>query len=313
MEKIELHRHLDCSMRWSTLKRLAQKLDPSLPKDDDALRSMFLIVKPMQDLATVLSKFTRLQSVLCHETVLETLSEEIVQDCFQDGITQVELRYSPTFIQGPHPSLSFDQIHQAILRGLQRAQNQYPVKVGLICILQRTLSVSLNSSVCDFAISNKNTFVGIDLADNESADSLVFKELFLRAKKAGLKITVHAGEAPGMQKNIRIAIDELGADRIGHGVQSIHDPSLIQKLVREKIPLELCPTSNWLTQAVNKIEHHPFKKLFHEGVLTTINTDDPGVFDLTLSHEIQVCEKLGMSKNEIQKCMEYAAAASFIP
>ena len=142
-----------------------------------------------------------------------------------------------------------------------------------------------------------------------------FAHIFQKAKSAGLGITIHAGEpsVPEAPGNIITAIEKLGADRIGHGVQAIHDPRVIDSLVRKEIPLELCPTSNVLTKAVNSIEDHPIKRLMELGVKTTINSDDPGVMGISLMTEYNLAfNGLKMSLEQLEKCNLWAADSSFI-
>ena len=110
-----------------------------------------------------------------------------------------------------------------------------------------------------------------------------------------------------------VALDELGADRIGHGVQAIHDAEIVARLAKDGVPLELCPWSNVLTRAVPDLKSHPFKRLMDAGVKTTVNTDDHGVMDISL---IQECENLtthlGVSLKDLRQCNQWAREASFI-
>ena len=140
--------------------------------------------------------------------------------------------------------------------------------------------------------------------------------MFQRAKAGGLGITVHAGEprVAGISKNITTAIEAMGADRIGHGLQAIEDPRVIDLLVRTETPLELCPTSNWLTGACDGLHAHPIKELFDAGVHTTINTDDPGIMVTNLNQEFQhVHEHQGFTSEQLRQCVDWAHAHSFIP
>jgi adenosine deaminase len=189
--------------------------------------------------------------------------------------------------------------------------------VGLLCIIQRILPVRDAESVTDFAIQHRDTFVGLDLADNEVGfDSKPFSPFFHRAREAGLGITVHSGEAdvPKAPRYVRDAIDFLGATRIGHGVQIHRDPEMIEYVRSQGVVLELCPTSNRLTNAIPELRNHPLKKLMQAGVRVTINTDDPGIFNIDLNHEFAICQStLGMSRQELEACVEQAARASFLP
>lgn len=314
--KVELHRHLDCSMRFSTMLDIARELDLKLPASVEEQKKFFLLTHPLENLGMVLGKFRMAQTLLYRYEVLERLAFECVQEAALENTRVLELRYSPTFIQDGHPNLKWDEIHQAFLRGIRKAQKSYDIAVGLIIIIQRTLPLETANSIVDFAINYKGSVVGIDLADNEDGyEATRFEAGFQRAKAAGLQVSVHAGEVPTPQSvlNVEHAILRLGATRIGHGIQSIKSNKVIKLLVEQKIPLEVCPTSNYLTQVVPKLSQHPLRALANEGVLLTLSTDDPGVFDYTLTQELETVKTvLGFSEAEIIAMQETAFRHSFI-
>lgn len=316
MPKVELHRHLECSLRLSTLIELAKDLGVEIPPTVSEIKSEFLVTEPMRDLASVLKKFTRTQAVLSSEEILSRITFEAIQDAHAEGIKILELRWAPTFIQEGHDNLNFEKIIRSVRAGATHASH-LPMATGFICIIQRNLPVSVAERVVDFALEHKDFFVALDLADNEDGfEPQLFQKCFEKARKGGLHITVHAGEAsiPQASLNVRNAIELLGAERIGHGVQIHCDPAVIQ-LVREKgIPLELCLTSNWLTQAVPSLSAHPIRSLMEAGVPVTVNTDDPGIFDTSLTREYEIlAQSHGFTASEFEKCNETAAQASFIP
>ena len=315
--KVELHRHLECSLRPSTLRELLSNNGKPIPAEQEAFAKMYLVTEPMDDLEGVLGKFLATQGVLSTEQVLERITFEAIEDAYFDGVRILELRYAPTFVQMGHEHLSFERIHEAIIRGRDRATAKYPIAVGMIAIIQRILPFAEGEKVASFVIDNRKTFVGLDLADNEIGfDSKPFAPLFQRAKAAGLHLTVHSGEAdvPDSPEFVRTAVEVLGAERIGHGVQIYQSPEMIEFIRSRGIPLELCPTSNWLTHAVTDLKKHPFKQLMDSGVRVTINSDDPGVFGIDLSNEYRVLhEGLGLTLEDFNRCNDTAAAASFIP
>lgn len=316
MPKVELHRHLECSMRLSTLIELAHQAGIELPVSVDDLKKKLLVTEPMRDLEAVLFKFLTVQKVLRSEDILTRITTEAIEDAVNEGIRILELRYAPTYIQQGHEHMTFDQIQRAVMRGVERAMH-LPIAVGLIAIIQRTLPLKIASDVTDFAIAHKHEFVGIDLADNEVGfEPRPFSPLFERARAAGLRVTVHSGEAdaPESAGYVRDAIEMLGAERIGHGVQIHRSPEIMRFVADRRVPLELCPTSNWLTNAVPSLKEHPFRRLMENGVKVTLNTDDPGVFDIDLTNEYRVLEKQhGFSKEEFERMNDVAAAASFVP
>lgn len=316
LPKVELHRHLECSMRLETLVELAKDLKMDLPLDPEAIRNEFLITTPMVDLEAVLKKFLRTQAVLDSEEILSRVAYEVIEDALAEGIKILELRFAPTFITEGHPNLNFDKVIKGIRKGFEFA-HELPISVGFISIIQRTLPVETAESVVDFTIENEDFFCGLDLADNEDGfDPLLFKNCFERARKNDLHITVHAGEAPIPQAslNVKNAIEVLGAERIGHGLQIFKDP-FVTSLVRKKgIPLELCVTSNWLTRAIPDLTSHPIKELMAADVPVTINSDDPGVFGIDLVNEYELLEsQYAFTADDFQRCNDIAAQASFIP
>lgn len=316
--KVELHCHLELAYRPKTLKSWAiEDGDLSAEATDEDFKARYMVLSPMADLPTVLAKFLVTRDRLKTLERIEQLTFEACEDMYLiSNVRILELRYAPSFILEVYPELDADKMHEAIMIGCSRAEAKYPMAVGLICLLQRIKPVKENEYWCDFAIDKKGEILAVDLADDEvSYPPDVFKGIFMKAKSSGLGITIHAGEpsVPEAPRNIRASIEKLGADRIGHGVQAIKDPKVIELLKTTGIPLELCPTSNVLTQAVPTIEDHPLKKLMNLGVKTTINSDDPGVMGITLMHEYHKAHHiLGMSLKELKTCNHWAAEASFI-
>lgn len=315
--KVDLHRHLDCSVRWSTLVELAPQVGIELAPTSSEQKEQFLITSPMRDLSSVLNKFLNAQKVLASEEILTRIAYEACEDAFNDGVRVLELRYAPTFIADGHPSLTFDKIHQSLYKGIEMARQRLPMAIGLICIIQRVKPLALAEKVVDFAIENKNSFVALDLADNEEHfDPKPFAALFTKAKKSGLHITVHSGETPNnlAAQWVQDSVQILGAERIGHGIQIVRDLNVLN-FVREKmIPLEVCPISNYLTQSFPTYEEHPIRQLLEAGVLITVNSDDPGVFATTLSDDYEVLHLVhNFTTEDFQRCNQVAFNASFIP
>jgi adenosine deaminase len=316
--KVELHRHLECSIRFSTLLELAPQVGIILPADHKTAKKQLLVTEPMHDLESVLNKFLSTQAVLYSEEILTRITYEAIEDAVSEGIRILELRYAPTFVHLGHPNLNFESIHRSIVKGVEMAKaKKLPIAVGLIATIQRILSVDVGARVADFAIENKDTFVGMDLADNEVGfDAAPFAPLFLRAKKAGLHITVHSGESnvPEAATFVQRAIELLGAERIGHGVQVYKSEKIMEFVKAQGVALELCPTSNWLTNAVTSTAAHPFRKLMEFGIPVTINSDDPGVFDIDLVNEYRVlATEHAFTRAEFDYCNSIAAHQSFIP
>lgn len=310
----ELHRHLDVSIRLDTLLRLAQERSLEAQSTSlEAFRQKLVLKTPLADLSSVLATFVLFQKVLDRPEVLEQVAFEVVEDCWLDGTRAVELRFSPSFV-AEFSQLAWDDVLAGFERGMKRALAKYPdMRAGLICIASRDYGAESVDQVAEFYIKNRNRFVGMDLAGNEvQFPCRMFESSFKKIATAGGRVTIHAGEACGPE-NIWEAIELLGARRIGHGISAIQDPQLMRYLADKRICLEMCPTSNWLTQAVPSFEDHPLPKVLRAGVPVTVNTDDPTVFGTTLSQEIRICwQKMGMSEAELKLCQKHAWDSSFL-
>lgn len=314
--KVELHRHLEGALRFSTVKELCQKRGYELPYTNEVeLKERLLVMSPMKDLKSVLDKFWMTQSLLESIEILERITFENVEDAFNDGIRLLELRFSLSFIQKNHEYLSFDQIHRAIVEGMERAKKKFPVAVGLISVLGRVDSPETQEAVMDFTSSHAETILGVDLADNETGlDTKVLVPLFEKARKAGQRVTVHAGEQKGTHQNVVDSIKLLGAERIGHGVQIAGHPEIIEMVKANNVVLELCPISNWLTNNIPSLREHPIKELMEKGVKITVNSDDPGIFDTRLSDDYSLLSEFyGFDEEHLKKVNQIAFEASFIP
>ena len=166
----------------------------------------------------------------------------------------------------------------------------------------------------DWAIRHREHILGIDLADSERDFPLRdFIPPVMKAKDAGLKVTIHTGEDTPASF-VKEAIELARPDRIGHGIHAIEDRQVVELIKERGVTLEVNPWSNYLTNSVRTIEEHPLKKLFDLGVRVTINSDDPEVLETNVNNEYRIAhEILGMSLEDIATCNRYAYEASFIP
>jgi len=315
LPKVELHCHLEGCFRPETVREVGRTLGIDVPSDPGTFRRDWLITEPMNNLAVALGKFANIQSIWGSEEVIERLTYEACEDGRAQGIRILELRYSPDFIAEGHPGLSFERIHRSIMRGVARAQHP-DFAVGLIGIVRKILPYSQASYTTNFVIENRDSFVGIDLADRDIGFELRrFASLIERARKAGLRFTTHCGEdnVPEAAQHVQMAIAELGAERIGHGIYAIRDPRVVELARQRHVLFELCPTSNWLTSSVPSIAAHPIRKFMQAGVDVSINSDDPGLFGIDLTNEYEVLHRdLHFTQAEFDRLNDLAAAHSFI-
>ncbi len=309
----ELHRHLDASIRPATLLKLAQNKGLEGQSTSVTAFTEKLILKtPLPNLNSVLEKFKLFQFVLDSPEILEQVAYEAVEDCQSEGLRQVELRYSPSFVS-EHNALNWEDILDAFETGIQKATQKYPIKVGLICIAVRDHGLEQVEKTIEFFLKYKARFVGLDLAGQEKKyPCKLYENAFAKAIKIKAHITIHAGEDSGPE-NIWQAIALLGAQRIGHGISFYKDPQLTSFLSSNSICLEMCPTSNWITQAVKRLSEHPIKKALESNIAVCINTDDPGIFGNSMPYEEKVClNQVGLKQADIKKCRENALKHSFI-
>lgn len=314
--KVELHCHLEACFQPQTVKEIGRTLGLDIPEDPEIFRQEWLITEPVNNLELALKKFANIQKLWGSEETIERLTYEACEYGVEQNIRIFELRYSPDFIRVANPRLSFEKIHEAVVRGVARARH-LDIAVGVIGIVQKTLSLRDAAYTTDFIIENRASFVGIDMADMDIGFGIRrFAPLMKKAKQAGLHITLHAGEenVPEAPQHVRVAVEELGAERIGHGIYIIRDSEVMDLVKRENVLLELCPTSNRLTNSVPSIRAHPLRKLIEAGVMVSINSDDPHLFGIDLCHEYDIVhDELGLTAEDFNSINDDAAACSFVP
>jgi aminodeoxyfutalosine deaminase len=187
-------------------------------------------------------------------------------------------------------------------------------EVALIVDSVRNLGVEASRRTVELVADADAPIVGLGLTGVEgSFPEADFRHLREAADDLGLGLAVHAGET-GTPDNVRAALDELGADRIGHGIAAVQDPDLVARLVREHVPLEVCPSSNVTLSLVDDLDRHPIRELWEAGVQVTVNSDDPPFFATTLTDELaQVRRLLGLSRGDLAELQRRAARSTFAP
>lgn len=191
------------------------------------------------------------------------------------------------------------------------------IAVGLIGIVRKILTYEQAARTTAFIIENRKTFVGLDFADRDIGYEMRrFARLLEKTRGADLHLTLHCAEndVPEAPDQVRMAIEELGAERIGHGIFAARDPAVLAFARKRNVLFELCPTSNWLTSSVATISEHPIRKFMQAGVPVSINSDDPGLFGIDLTHEYEVLQRdLGFTAADFTACNAHGASHSFIP
>ncbi len=312
--KTHLHVHLEGAIRTATVIEIAKEYGLDLPAyNATELNPHIKVYEQWKNLDTVLEAFGIAQKSIASPQVLERIAWEFFEDSARQNIKLLEVRFSPDWAFSGH-DLDWDVALDGILRAQKKAEVQFGMAIGLIAITSRSMGVESCERTVDWAIEHKEVIHGIDLADSEAQHPISgFVRPVLRAKKAGLGITIHSGEDTPASA-VFDTIQAVGPERIGHGIHIIEDMSVVEMVVERGITLEVNPWSNYLTNSVPTIEAHPLKKLFDLGVRVTINSDDPEVLETNLNNEYRIAhEVLGMSLDEIKTCNRYAVEASFLP
>lgn len=317
LPKIDLHRHLEGSVRLETLVEIAAEYDITLPQccDGASLRPHVQIMPDEpRTWQHFLSKFVVLRQFFRTPEIVQRVTREAVEDAAADNVRYLELRFTPQALNNLI-RCSYSAVVGWVCEAAAEAAARHDMIVRLIVSMNRHESVEVGEAVLEAALEYRHLgVVGVDLAGQEAVFSCrPFRDLFHAAKAEGLGITAHAGEWDGAQ-SVREALTYLDADRIGHGIRAAEDPEIIAMLVERGTVLEICPTSNYQSGAVSSYAAHPLPALYQQGVRTTINTDDPNVSDITLSDEISLAmQAMGMSMDEAKQQMLVAAESAFLP
>jgi adenosine deaminase len=311
--KTEIHIHLEGSIRTQTIIDVAREHQLNLPSYQvDELDRHVKIYEQMRDLELVLQAFAIFQNSITSPKVVERIAWELFEDSAKQNIRLLEVRFSPDWAFHGH-NLDWDACLDGLLRARDRAARELDMAVGYIAITSRSMGVESCVKTVDWAIRHKDHIVGVDLADAEEPYPIRdFAKPILKAKDAGLKVTVHSGENTPASAVVE-TIHAVHPDRIGHGIHIIEDMRAVDLVTEQGTTLEVNPWSNYLTNSVRTIEEHPLKKLFDLGVRVTINSDDPEVLETNLNNEYRIAQEiLGMSIEDIMTCNRYAYEASFL-
>ncbi len=310
---IDLHRHLDGSVRLATILDLGIRHNLPLPAYDlDGLRPYVQVTGPQPDILAFFAKFKWQTLVLVDYDACRRIAYENVEDARREGIDYIELRFSPWFMAEAH-HLDPSGVVEAVVDGASAGRRDTGIGVNLIGILSRTYGPEVAWQELAALLSQKEALVGLDLAGDElHFPGEWFVEHFKKGRSAGWRVTVHAGEAAGPQ-SVWQAISELGAERIGHAVHAPEDPYLMDYLAEHQIGIESNLTSNVQTSTVAGYASHPLRLFLERGLLATINTDDPGISAVDLRYELEVAAPAaGLSAAQVRQAQENALKVAFL-
>jgi adenosine deaminase len=315
LPKVELHRHLEGSLRLDTMLDVAKQHGITIPAD--VLRLSTLVQIQEEDKFTFqnfLSKFNTLRLFYRSPDVIHRITREAIEDAAKDNVRYLELRFTPVALSRAERFPLHDVINWVITSS-KEAANKHNIIVKLIASVNRHESAEIAEQVAWLAANHMSDgIIALDLAGNEAEfPSQPFHGIFKEAKQAGLHVTIHAGEW-GPAKHVKEAIEELGAERIGHGVRVLEDAGITALAKERNTAFEVCITSNYQSGVVESLEAHPLMKMFENGINVTINTDDPSISRITLSNEYYTaCDELHMPQYTLKERIIAAAQAGFLP
>lgn len=298
--KVELHCHVEGTVRPATVVELARKAGRPLPVDDP--RRLY----HYESLDGFLAVFWLVQEVLHERDDWARIARESLEDAAAHGLRYREMFFTPA------RHLAAGQDLADIVAGLTDGIEAAEASTGVRCMLIADIDKAYGGAAGDELVARLGELrreggaervIGIGADSTElGVDMRQFAAAFAAAGRQGLRRTCHAGEAVGVgPESIRLALDVLGVERIDHGVAIVEDPDLLRRVAAERIPLTLCPTSNVvIANRYRTLAEHPLPAMVEAGLLVTINTDDPAMTDLDLAREYRaVAEAFGMSMSDL--------------
>jgi adenosine deaminase len=310
MPKVELHVHLEGSIRPETLLTLADRNNVALPADSiEGLREWY----QFSDFAHFIEVYLAICDFIRTPDDLELVAAEFLAQRAEQNVRYSEVIFTP-YTHREH--VSFDEQLAAINRAREKAEANHGIRIGLAPDISREMRpIEESLLVAEWAIENMgNGIIGLGLGGPEIGNPPeLFREPFERARAAGLPSLPHAGETEGPQ-SVWGAVNTLSAVRIGHGVRCLEDPELVTFLREKQIPLDVSPTSNVCTGVVPSLEDHPLPRLLEEGLFVTINSDDPPMFDTSLTDEyLRITEAFGFDRAQIKRFVLNGIRGSLLP
>ena len=284
---IDLHFHLDGSIVLPIAKELGRIQNIKLPGENDEELEKHLSVESAENLNQFLKCFELPLELLQNEIGITESIKLVANNIKSQGVIYVEMRFAPQF--HTKKGLNQEKVIQAAIKG----KNEASIKVNLIlCFIREKNNKKENEETLRLAKEYFKTgdIVAVDIAGDEENNPIIdYKDLFDKCKEYGIPFTIHAGEAAGPE-SVKNAIN-LGAKRIGHGTRAFRDNDVVELIKKNDIFLEMCPTSNEKTKALDNMDDFPFMNYLNKGIKVTLNTDDMAIARTTLANEFRYMEK----------------------
>ncbi|AIE84719.1 adenosine deaminase [Fimbriimonas ginsengisoli] len=311
MPKVELHVHLEGSIRPETVLKLAQRHGITLPAATaEGLRDWYRF----RDFPHFVEVYVAVSKCIKTPDDIELIAREFLQGQAEQNVLHSEVTYTASTIE-KHNGIAWPDQHAALKRAIEYGERELGVSMALILDIVRGDPAERGCQVADWAIAAHGDGVcALGIAGIEGAvPADTYADAFRAAHEAGLPVIPHAGETKGAQ-SVREALDKTGCVRIGHGVRCLEDPGVVRALRDRQIPLEVCPSSNVCLGVFPTLAEHTLPRLLDEGLYVTINSDDPPMFDTTVSNEFHRCaETFEFDENILWTLCLNAARASLLP
>jgi adenosine deaminase len=314
MPKVDLHRHLEGSLRLATLAELVRQEGLDLPGSEPELRPL-VQVQPGEPRspARFLEKFTPLRDFYRSPEILQRFVDEVLEDAAKENVRYLELRFTPLTLASTR-GFPLGEVADWIIEAAARSADRHNVGLGLIVSINRHDPVHLAEQVVRMAVDRAGAgIVGVGLAGDEvHFPAEPFVRLFEEARAAGLRTTVHAGEWTGAA-TVRHALEKMRVTRIGHGGRVMEDPEVVALALEKGAVFEICLSSNLHSGVISDLGGHPLPEMIQAGLSVTLNSDDPGVSNVTLAQEYGLAVKtLGLSLTTLVATVLTAAQAAFL-
>lgn len=305
MPKIDLHCHLDGSLSVAFVKNTL-----GLQKDSKELEQELRAPDICSGLAEYLERFELPIRCLMTPADIRDSVYDVIQHASEENIKYIELRFAPAC--SVNDTQSYTDIYEAAIEGTRKAQMDFGVYASIIACAMRHHSEGTNLAVLKSAREYLGCGVcALDLAGDEAAfPNELFANLFAEANRLDMPFTIHSGECHSVE-NVRLALS-FGAKRVGHGIALINDKALMTECKKAHLGLELCPTSNYQTQAVTAGDAYPLKHFLDAGLLATINTDNRTVSNTTITKELyKIYDEFCITEDEIRQLYKNSVDISF--
>lgn len=311
LPKVELHVHLEGSMRPETLLRLAERNKVALPASDlEGLERWY----QFRDFPHFVEVYVAATKCIQGPEDIWTVAKEFLEGQQAQNIFHSEVTYTATTVE-THCGIPFDEQMDALSRAMEYGKNQLGVSMLLILDIVRGVGTSERAlQVAEWCKKHHGkTVCALGLSGVEGkVPASTYQEAFAFAKQNGVPIIPHAGETQGVE-SVWDALNETACKRIGHGVRSIEDPKLIDTFVESDIVLEVCPSSNICLGVFPSIREHSLPRLIEAGVKVTLNSDDPPMFSTDLTNEYVICSsEFGWDENFLTNLSKQAVSASLL-